>query len=97
VQRPWDFRQVENGVHPTARPIRGATRDGIRYDSAMAFHFTKMHGLGNDFVVFDAEDALALPDRAFLRALADRHTGVGFDQALAILPSRRSGALYLYT
>jgi diaminopimelate epimerase len=62
----------------------------------MAFHFTKMHGLGNDFVVFDAEDALALPDRAVLRALADRHTGVGFDQALAILPSRRSGAAAEY-
>jgi diaminopimelate epimerase len=62
----------------------------------MAFHFTKMHGLGNDFIVFDAEDALDLPDRAFLRALADRHTGIGFDQALAILPAQRPAAAAAY-
>ena len=62
----------------------------------MRFRFTKMHGLGNDFVVFDAEDVRALPDRAFLRPLADRHLGIGFDQALAILPARRAGAAAEY-
>lgn len=62
----------------------------------MAFRFTKMHGLGNDFVVFDVEDALGLPSREFLRGLADRHTGVGFDQALAILPAQRAGVAAEY-
>ena len=39
-----------------------------------------MHGLGNDFIVFDAPDAGA-PTAAQIRALADRRTGIGFDQA----------------
>jgi diaminopimelate epimerase len=53
--------------------------------------FTKMHGLGNDFVVFEADDDDALPAAAAWRRLADRHTGIGFDQALVILPPRRDG------
>lgn len=53
--------------------------------------FTKMHGLGNDFIVLEADDATALPSAAGWRRLADRHTGIGFDQALVILPPRRSG------
>jgi diaminopimelate epimerase len=54
----------------------------------MHLKFTKMHGLGNDFIVFEAQHEAALPDTARWRALADRHTGVGFDQALVILPPR---------
>jgi diaminopimelate epimerase len=54
----------------------------------MALRFTKMHGLGNDFIVFDAE-AGRVPAGAMLRALADRHTGIGFDQALVLEPARR--------
>lgn len=46
--------------------------------------FTKMHGLGNDFMVFEAAEGLALPSTTTWRALADRHTGIGFDQALVI-------------
>jgi diaminopimelate epimerase len=87
---------TEQGAHRTLSRTRGATGTAFRYDSGMPFRFTKMHGLGNDFVVFDAEDAAALPDRAFLRALADRHTGVGFDQALAVLPAQRPGAAAEY-
>lgn len=46
--------------------------------------FTKMHGLGNDFVVLDArERALALGSDA-ARAIADRHRGVGCDQILIL-------------
>ena len=51
--------------------------------------FTKMHGLGNDFVVFEADADAALPSAAAWRRLADRHTGIGFDQALVVLPPRR--------
>jgi len=46
--------------------------------------FLKMHGLGNDFVVFDArKQALAL-DAATARALADRRLGIGCDQIIVI-------------
>ena len=45
-----------------------------------------MQGLGNDFLVFDvpAAGTGASLDPAKVRALADRHTGVGFDQALML-------------
>jgi diaminopimelate epimerase len=59
----------------------------------MRLPFTKMHGLGNDFIVFEAASATTLPDAARLRQLADRHTGIGFDQALVIGPPRREGTV----
>ncbi|MFQ5347048.1 MAG: diaminopimelate epimerase [Rhodothalassiaceae bacterium] len=49
--------------------------------------FRKMHGLGNDFVIFDArEEPLAL-DAAVVRALADRRMGIGCDQLIVLRPS----------
>ena len=62
----------------------------------MRLPFTKMHGLGNDFIVFEAASADTLPDAARLRQLADRHTGIGFDQALVIGPPRREGTVAFY-
>ena len=54
--------------------------------------FLKMHGLGNDFVVFDArEHALTLTDRQ-VAAIANRRTGVGCDQLIVIGPSRGKSA-----
>ena len=56
--------------------------------------FLKMHGLGNDFIVFDARDpANAVPDQispAAARRLADRHFGIGCDQILVIRPSSKA-------
>ena len=53
-------------------------------------NFTKMHGLGNDFVVIDARlQSVQLNERS-VRALADRHTGVGCDQVITIEPARDS-------
>jgi diaminopimelate epimerase len=58
--------------------------------------FTKMHGLGNDFVVIDArERPLDLSPEA-IRQLADRRRGVGFDQLVAITPSERADARLLF-
>jgi diaminopimelate epimerase len=59
----------------------------------MRIEFLKMQGLGNDFLVFDAPAAAADShlDGSKLRALADRRTGIGFDQAL-MLESPRNGA-----
>ena len=61
----------------------------------MRIEFTKMHGLGNDFVVFDAPAAAPL-DGAVIRRLADRHTGVGFDQALVLEAPRRADTAVFY-
>ena len=56
----------------------------------MARPFTKMHGLGNDFVVFDArKDALSLSS-AQVRALCNRRTGIGCDQLFVMEPSQRA-------
>jgi diaminopimelate epimerase len=49
--------------------------------------FHKMHGLGNDFVIFDARDGAVAMDEARARAIADRRTGVGCDQVILIEPS----------
>jgi len=54
-----------------------------------------MHGLGNDFLVFDLGPA-GPPAPAILRSLADRHTGIGFDQALALAPARSNGSAGRY-
>jgi diaminopimelate epimerase len=49
--------------------------------------FTKMHGLGNDFVVVDARDAPFTPTAAVARRIADRRQGVGCDQLVVIEPA----------
>ena len=46
-----------------------------------------MHGLGNDFIVFDARQAPLALDESQVRALADRRTGIGCDQLIVIEPS----------
>lgn len=54
----------------------------------MRIDFTKMHGLGNDFIVLDARTRpLPAIDAAFASALADRHTGIGCDQLIVLEPS----------
>ncbi|MEO0678755.1 MAG: diaminopimelate epimerase, partial [Pseudomonadota bacterium] len=46
--------------------------------------FMKMHGLGNDFVVVDARAHALEVSPDLVRALADRHRGVGFDQLAVV-------------
>jgi diaminopimelate epimerase len=62
----------------------------------MRIHFTKMHGVGNDFIVFDAPRDLPLPTPGQFRSLANRHTGIGFDQALVLHPPRRADTAIYY-
>lgn len=50
----------------------------------MKLKFTKMHGLGNDFVVIDGVNQSVLLGPEQMRRLADRHFGVGCDQILLI-------------
>src|SRR5437763_4326165 len=54
--------------------------------------FRKMHGVGNDFVVFDARRDDISVDAAAARGLADRHTGIGCDQLIVIEPPRQPSA-----
>ncbi|HWG75811.1 MAG TPA: diaminopimelate epimerase [Steroidobacteraceae bacterium] len=62
----------------------------------MRLDFVKMHGLGNDFLVLDLPADALLPSASQWRALADRRTGVGFDQALVLQPPRRAGTDAFY-
>jgi diaminopimelate epimerase len=52
----------------------------------MPLAFTKMHGLGNDFVILDARPAPLTVSVADAVAIGDRRTGVGFDQLLIMEP-----------
>lgn len=62
----------------------------------MRLDFVKMHGLGNDFLVLDLPADAPLPSASQWRALADRRTGIGFDQALVLQPPRRADSDALY-
>jgi len=58
--------------------------------------FMKMHGLGNDFVVIDGRARMPALSPALLRAVADRHRGIGFDQLAVISSGRDSDAHLLF-
>jgi diaminopimelate epimerase len=62
----------------------------------MRVDFTKMHGLGNDFIVFEAPAGGTLPTAQEWRLLSARHTGIGFDQALVLEPPRRPDTAVFY-
>jgi diaminopimelate epimerase len=53
----------------------------------MKRRFRKMHGLGNDFVIFDSRESPVEMTEGRVRALADRRTGIGFDQLIVLEPS----------
>jgi diaminopimelate epimerase len=62
----------------------------------MRIRFTKMHGLGNDFVVLDAINQAFVPTPAQARWLADRHFGVGCDQILMVEKPGTPGVDFRY-
>ena len=53
----------------------------------MQLQFAKMHGLGNDFVIFDAVNQNVHLSSDQLRWIADRRLGVGCDQILVVKPT----------
>ena len=53
----------------------------------MMRRFDKMHGLGNDFAIFDAREEPLVMTEPLARALADRRTGIGCDQLIVLEPS----------
>ncbi|MCK9380664.1 MAG: diaminopimelate epimerase [Sulfuritalea sp.] len=62
----------------------------------MKIRFTKMHGLGNDFVVLDAIRQNFVPTPAQARFLADRHFGIGCDQILVVERAETPGVDFRY-
>ncbi|MCP5364427.1 MAG: diaminopimelate epimerase [Hyphomicrobiales bacterium] len=54
--------------------------------------FTKMHGLGNDFVIVDARARACAIDRGRAKAIANRRTGVGCDQLIVLEPAQHQPA-----
>ena len=72
------------------RPARAAGLPGSStisdYNHLMNLRFTKMHGLGNDFIVVDQVSQGIDLDLKRIRTWSDRRTGIGFDQLLAVFP-----------
>lgn len=62
----------------------------------MKLKFTKMHGAGNDFVVFDGVRQRVELTPEQIRRIADRHLGVGCDQLLIVEAPRSAGADFRY-
>lgn len=62
----------------------------------MSLHFTKMHGLGNDFMVLNLVDQQVQLSQALVREWSQRQTGVGFDQLLIIEPTTQAGCDFAY-
>lgn len=58
--------------------------------------FTKMHGLGNDFMVVDAVNQAFEPAAAPIAAWADRFRGIGFDQLLVVEKPTQAGVDFRY-
>ncbi|WP_126452130.1 diaminopimelate epimerase [Sulfuriflexus mobilis] len=62
----------------------------------MILNFSKMHGLGNDFVVIDAINQSVSLDTEQVRHLADRHRGIGCDQLLIVERPQQSDSEFFY-
>ena len=62
----------------------------------MALSFSKMHGLGNDFVVIDGVRQQVSLDRVTVARIADRHTGIGCDQLLLVEAARNDQSDFRY-
>ncbi len=62
----------------------------------MKLRFSKMHGLGNDFIVIDAIHQRISPTPEQWRALADRHFGIGADQILIVESATRDDTDFRY-
>ncbi len=61
-----------------------------------SLRFSKMHGIGNDFVLLDCRQHPMPLDAAQIRALGDRRIGVGFDQLISIEPACDATSAFAY-
>jgi len=63
---------------------------------SMPLKFSKMHGLGNDFIVIDAINQRFIPEPDQIRAWSKRNTGIGFDQLLIVENAESEQAAFRY-
>ncbi len=72
------------------------TQTGMNTQTCTRLRFTKMHGLGNDFVVFDgiSQSVALTPEQC--RHIADRHFGIGCDQILLVEKPARDDVDFRY-
>lgn len=59
-------------------------------------HFKKMHGLGNDFMMIDGVNQKVELSSKQIQQLANRHTGIGFDQCLIVEPAKQPELDFYY-
>ncbi len=62
----------------------------------MVLNFTKMHGLGNDFIVIDAINQCVSLTPQQVQQLADRHFGIGCDQLLLVEAATTAASDFRY-
>ena len=58
--------------------------------------FTKMHGLGNDFMVIDGINQTFIPNSSLIQKWSNRHFGIGFDQLLLVEQAQTNGVDFRY-
>jgi diaminopimelate epimerase len=66
-----------------------------RFYKARMTTFLKMHGLGNDFAIFDARTFPVAMDGATAKAVADRRRGIGCDQVIVMEPAKNGAAAFM--
>ncbi len=96
-----DFNPQAAGDGSISASVQGisdseATDDTGFRNNMNTLKFTKMHGLGNDFMVIDAVSQDFTPEDAPIAAWADRFRGVGFDQLLVVGRSETKGVDFRY-
>ena len=62
----------------------------------MELHFDKLHGAGNDFIIADDTEGIWPQDPGFIRAVCDRHKGVGGDGLILIQAKPGSDPRMIY-
>ncbi len=89
---------------PMKQKVKATANSQVNTDPArerdeqapLRVNFTKMHGLGNDFMVIDQISHPVELTPAQIRQLGNRQRGVGFDQLLIIAPPTRPDADFSY-
>lgn len=84
------------GSQPTMTKAATLNKAQPRVGVSTKLRFTKMQGVGNDFVVIDAIGQRVELDSSALRRLADRHFGIGCDQILLIERPRSADTDFYY-
>jgi len=90
--REW-ARLLSSGraIYATISLFQAALQGNI-----MSLKFSKMHGLGNDFMVIDGINQTFTPNTAQIAQWANRHLGIGFDQLLLVERAQTPAADFRY-